>query len=575
MGARGDELRDITSTYHAHRERCIRRDVKSTYHLAACRSSYACNLVLCLSARCSAKPAASGVAATFVARSHKALQLAAALLGTFLYLHGAYLWVLLQARTLLQQLTAQHRPGLQAGALVAGKYQLEHLVGEGAMGAVWRARNLALDAPVAIKVLSSTANSGMLRERLLREARAAASLTHPAIVKVFDVDQTAEGDPFIVMELLQGRSLGTLLSMNGPLSDVQAVRLLLPIADALRVAHDKGLVHRDVKPDNICIVEAEEGVQPKLLDFGIVKNARFAEEKHLTQAGAVVGSPDYMSPEQASGEEHISLATDVWSLSVVLYEALAGRPPFDANNYNALLFQILESTPPTLRELEVADDELSAIVSRGLNKQPELRFPSMRELGGALAKWLLRQGVTDDICGTALEVRWLGSQSRPGDTGLRRTPPWLEEAASGLRPRTTPTTPAPAPTVIVRPSRRLSKRWPAAAAVASIAVLAGVLLSRSPTSTSPNDAAVRKSSGAIATSLVTGGSNEAATVRGSSSPVEAPAGITPETLSVDPVRSAAPTSAPMRGSLQRQARPPALRAQGKPKRTKDLLLPYE
>src|SRR4051812_42762774 len=234
------------------------------------------------------------------------------------------------------------------------------------MGVVWRARNVALDSLVALKVVRASADKATLQGRLIQEARAAAKLTHPAIVKVFDVGQTERGDPFIVMELLQGDSLGELLAAQGRLPAVQAVRTLLPIADALWLAHGKGIVHRDLKPDNVFIVQHDGAIQPKLVDFGIVKVQGADVASHLTRDGDVLGSPDYMSPEQARGQDDVGHLTDVWSFCVVLYEAVAGRTPFTGTNYNALLRQIVEETPSTLRELAAGDDQLSAIVARGL-----------------------------------------------------------------------------------------------------------------------------------------------------------------------------------------------------------------
>jgi eukaryotic-like serine/threonine-protein kinase len=325
----------------------------------------------------------------------------------------------------------------EPGYMVAGKYELQAQLGEGGMGVVWRARNVALDSLVALKVVRASADKATLQGRLIQEARAAAKLTHPAIVKVFDVGQTERGDPFIVMELLQGDSLGEILAAEGRLPAVQAVRTLLPIADALWLAHGKGIVHRDLKPDNVFIVQHDGAIQPKLVDFGIVKVQGVEVESHLTRDGDVLGSPDYMSPEQARGQDDVGHLSDVWSFCVVLYEAVSGRTPFKGSNYNALLRQIVEDTPPSLRELAAGDDELSAIVVRGLSKQPEQRFASMGELGRALAQWLVRHGVTEDICGSTLDARWLrgadphGRATRATLTSISDA--WAAESGSGVR----------------------------------------------------------------------------------------------------------------------------------------------
>ncbi|HEX2874979.1 MAG TPA: protein kinase [Polyangiaceae bacterium] len=298
------------------------------------------------------------------------------------------------------------------GDVIAGKYALEELLGEGGMGAVFRARNTSIDMPVALKLIRADLDRELLSGRLLQEARAAAKLAHPAIVRVFDVGKTALGDPFIVMELLQGETLASALDREGRLSSARAVQLLLPIADALAVAHAKGFVHRDVKPDNVFLATDDDGqVQPKLVDFGIVKHEYKEGDSQLTQVGAVLGSPDYMSPEQARGLDNIDLRSDVWSFSVVLYEAITGEAPFEAANYNALLRLIVETEPPTLRERHAADDELSQLVQRGLSKDPADRFASMGLMGKALASWLTEQGVTEDVCGVSLEARWLSRAS--------------------------------------------------------------------------------------------------------------------------------------------------------------------
>jgi serine/threonine protein kinase len=323
------------------------------------------------------------------------------------------------------------------GDVIAGKYSLEELLGEGGMGAVFRARNTAIDMPVALKLIRADLDRELLTGRLLQEARAAAKLSHPSIVRVFDVGQTALGDPFIVMELLQGETLATVIDRDQRVPSARAVQLLLPIADGLAVAHAKGFVHRDVKPDNVFIALDEEGqLQPKLVDFGIVKQVQQNGDSQLTQVGAVLGSPEYMSPEQARGLDQVDARSDVWSFCIVLYEAITGETPFQSRNYNALLRLIVESEPPTLRDLAAADGALSAIVARGLSKDPEARWPSMTELGKALASWLTDQGHNADACGVSLQARWL---SRPSDpTALRRVsrtswPDGSFEPPSGIR----------------------------------------------------------------------------------------------------------------------------------------------
>jgi len=298
-----------------------------------------------------------------------------------------------------------------AGAVLSGKYQLDSLLGEGGMGSVWRATNLLLELPVAIKLIRSDLDRGSFRARLQIEARSAAKLGHPAIVRVFDVGQSELGDPFIVMELLQGETLAHMLG-HGRMSGVQAVQLLLPIIDALGMAHARGIVHRDLKPDNLMIALEDQHVQPKILDFGVAKLTDPRDSDHkLTEVGTVVGSPDYMSPEQARGREDVDSSTDIWSISIVLYEAVTGSSPFRAANYNALLRAIVEDEPQSIVEHAAGDEQLWQIIQQGLAKDRRNRYATMSELGQALAAWLVSHGVREDACGASLESKWLGHPS--------------------------------------------------------------------------------------------------------------------------------------------------------------------
>ncbi|UQA57840.1 serine/threonine-protein kinase [Polyangium aurulentum] len=304
---------------------------------------------------------------------------------------------------------APPRNSYLAGELIAGgKYQLSKIIGEGGMGSVWLAKNLALDADVAIKLIRRGFASEEAAQRLQQEARAAARLGHPSIVRIFDFGQTESKDPFIVMEVLSGESLGEILARKGKLSPVSAVRTLLPVVSALSAAHGKGIVHRDLKPDNVLLVKDESGaLVPKVVDFGIAKLHREELNLTVTQAGAILGSPSYMSPEQACGRSDVDQRTDVWALCVMLYEAVAGVRPFDGPNYNALLGAIILHEPAPLAEHGVADAELWEIVARGLQKDVDQRWQSMRDLGAELAGWAVRRGADTDAAGNSLKAHWL------------------------------------------------------------------------------------------------------------------------------------------------------------------------
>lgn len=299
------------------------------------------------------------------------------------------------------------------GDLIGGKYQLQRVLGQGGMGAVWVARNLSLDADIALKLIRRDRATEEASARLLTEARAAAKLGHPGIVRVFDFGQTEVGDPYLVMELLTGESLSGILARKKRLDPGVALQTLLPVAAALAAAHLKGIVHRDLKPDNVMLTTDESGkIVPKLLDFGIARVLRDDVERHVTIAGEVLGSPDYMSPEQARGEANIDHRTDVWTYSVLLYETITGRRPFDAPNYNALIAAIVANTPMPTHAYGTGDAALWAILERGLAKERGARWQSLRDMGVALAGWALERGIQQDISGLSLQTEWLAPKMR-------------------------------------------------------------------------------------------------------------------------------------------------------------------
>jgi len=210
------------------------------------------------------------------------------------------------------------------------------------------------------------------------------------------------------MELVQGETISALLGRESRVPAIRAVQMLLPIADGLRLAHDKTIVHRDIKPDNIFLATDALGrVQPKLLDFGIAKVGPGPHDAKLTQIGVVLGSPEYMSPEQALGAEDVDQRTDVWSLSVVLYELLTGSIPFRRPNYNALMQAIIREAPKPIAEFAAGDESLWTILSRGLAKEPAERWSSMTDLGEALAVWLYEHGIKEDLSGNSIRAVWL------------------------------------------------------------------------------------------------------------------------------------------------------------------------
>jgi serine/threonine-protein kinase len=337
------------------------------------------------------------------------------------------------------------------------------------MGDVWLAHNETLDIDVALKLIRGELATAEMAERLLHEARAAARLGHPAIVRVNDFGKTDRGDPFIVMERLEGEDLAAALALRGRLNAVAAVRTLLPIAHALMVAHNKGIVHRDIKPENVFLAKSDDGkLQPKLVDFGVAKLERVADP-HLTQSREVVGSPLYMSPEQARGDE-VDHRADIWAFAVVLYEAIAGAAPFQGKNYNSLLYSIIANPATPVVDLGCGDADLWTILERGLRKEADQRWFSMRDFGEALAHWLEDRDVREDITGASLSATWL--DWKKDDDELHRPPAWGEDGARGSQPGALPPPPDLSPEVRARVETiRKSRPPPRRLVTAGIALL--------------------------------------------------------------------------------------------------------
>jgi serine/threonine-protein kinase len=273
----------------------------------------------------------------------------------------------------------------QPGDLIDDRYELEELVGTGGMSTVFRARDRQLDRRVALKILHGHyAEDPEYLERFRREARAVARLSHPNIVTVIDRGDD-DGRQFIVFEYVEGENLKELVVRSGRLSVRRALELTLAIADGLSFAHDHGLVHRDVKPQNVLL--NQEG-EVKVTDFGIARS--LLVEHGVTQTGTVLGTGEYLAPEQASGKP-VSPATDVYSLGVVLWELLAGDVPFVGENFVAVALRHVNEPPPDLRQRRPdVTPRLEAAIERALAKDPAQRFPSMaafaKELRACLAE---------------------------------------------------------------------------------------------------------------------------------------------------------------------------------------------
>jgi predicted Ser/Thr protein kinase len=257
---------------------------------------------------------------------------------------------------------------------VLGRYEIEDMIGIGGMAIVYRAKQLTLNRSVALKLLAAEFTSDDFRERFRREGKLAASLDHPNIVPVYDADE-ADGRLFIAMRLVEGETLAERVRQSGAIPASKTLSLLGPIASALDAAHDAGLVHRDVKPQNILLSRTDH---PYLADFGIAKGDSTATS--LTSAGAFVGTVNYASPEQILGYE-LTGRTDVYALTVVLYECLAGRVPFLRDTDVAVLHAHLHDPPPGLPANGHGPREtVNAVIARGMAKDPADRFRSAGEL---------------------------------------------------------------------------------------------------------------------------------------------------------------------------------------------------
>jgi serine/threonine protein kinase len=272
------------------------------------------------------------------------------------------------------------------GKILAGKYRIDGFLKRGGMGSVYRGTHVMLDKPVAIKLIKpELVTSEDTIRRFQREARAASQLSHPNIVAVYDLGQAEDGMLYIAMELVSGESLKDHVKKQGPMEPHRATRIVKAIASALALAHQNNIIHRDLKPQNIMMTRDNEGREiPKLLDFGIAKTFD-PDSPALTSTGMVLGTPQYMSPEQAAGKP-VDARADLYSLGIIFYEMLAGKVPFDDPSIPAILVKHLNEMPKRPSELrEDLPSSLEQIVLRCLEKDPEKRFAGAEEFSSALA----------------------------------------------------------------------------------------------------------------------------------------------------------------------------------------------
>ena len=344
--------------------------------------------------------------------------------------------------------TPERVVGMNEGSVLANKYRLISLLGRGGMGSVWRAEHLDLRAPVAVKLLDpviAASSDGLIRFH--REARAAAALRSPHVVQIFDrgIDQST-GQPYIVMELMEGESLAARIVRKGPLSAGETSRVITHIARALARAHDAGIVHRDLKPDNVFLVRNEDEEIAKVLDFGIAKTAAHSiGENGGTRTGAVMGTPYYMSPEQISGSKAVDYRADLWALGVIACECLTGRRPFEADSIGGLALKICAEPMPRPSAIGPVPRDFDAWFERAASRDPAGRFQSAREAADELRRSCEIPNLARDLP-VATPVQAVAEVQTASTSALVRTTPheervvvpmrrvsgWLVRAALGL-----------------------------------------------------------------------------------------------------------------------------------------------
>jgi serine/threonine-protein kinase len=367
-----------------------------------------------------------------------------------------------------------------AGTVLEGAYRLVRLIGRGGMGAVYEAIQLRLNKRVAVKLMSREAACDMVSlERFRREAEITSKLGHPHLVNLVDFGTAESGQPYLVMEYLEGEDLDQRLQKTVRLPVDVAATIITQSASALGAAHKQDVVHRDLKPANLFLLHVPgEPEFVKVLDFGISK-VKAANGRRLTGVQSVVGTPAYMSPEQATGRsEETDHRADQWALACIAWEMLCGHPPFMADDTTALFFQIIRIEPTSLvKQVPDLQPAAEAVLRRALSKNYLDRYPSIRDFAKAFELAALGRFTES----TPAPISLLGtSDSSGGRPAIRVTPEEMAAASAELHSRSSGDLLAPPDTTVVAKARR-PWRLTAAVAVAAVALIAaGALLLRSP-----------------------------------------------------------------------------------------------
>jgi serine/threonine-protein kinase len=322
---------------------------------------------------------------------------------------------------------------LQLGDTIDGKYKIVRLLGEGGMGSVYEGENLRIHRKVAIKVLhAAVAAKADVVQRFEREAQAAGRIGSEHIVEVLDLGNLPDGERFMVMEYLEGESLGDRIKRKKRMSPHEAAAVLHQLLEGLAAAHAAGIVHRDLKPDNVYLLTNKGGQKDfvKLLDFGVSKFNALDSEMSMTRTGAVMGTPFYMSPEQARGGK-VDTRSDLYSVGVVVYQAVTGRVPFHAETFNELVFKIaLESPEPAELVVPGLDPSFAAIIVRSMVRDPAGRFQTAHEFQNAVAQWMMT-AAPDGVGGTM-----------PLQPGMRASMPGFNQSSPNAGNQSFPSNPS-------------------------------------------------------------------------------------------------------------------------------------
>jgi len=358
---------------------------------------------------------------------------------------------------------------VRPGDLLADKYKVERVLGVGGMGVVVSAHHTQLEELVALKfLLPDCLDNADAVERFMREARAAVRIRSEHVARVVDIGKLNNGAPYMVMEYLEGADLAAILEKRGPLPAQEAVDYVLQASEAIAEAHALGIVHRDLKPSNLFLTTYADGAPlVKVLDFGISKLLETESARQLTATSATMGSPVYMSPEQIRSTKTVDTRSDIWSLGVILFELLAGKPPFEGNGATGVLASILMDAPiPLAQEAPQVAPELVAVVNACLEKKPDDRLQTIADLAFALLPFAGRNA--------KLSVERIANVLHAGDRIVVPTivpnPPTIDVDSATLASASVPISAGSSPVTITDPVMQAADSIPLAAPVGPAAV---------------------------------------------------------------------------------------------------------